>query len=256
MTKAVSLREKSAKGQLVVGSQVFFTDASITEAMGCIGFEFVWIDAQFSAFDKEKVQSHIIAASSGGAASLVRVPENTVQAIRPILEMGPDGVIIPGITSHQDAVEAIEACAIPAGGLGGRKMRRANGYGNPQAAKTSSQDFLKVLLIEHVDGVDALDEILAVPGIDLIMAGPNDLASSIGLQGQTDHPQAQALYDELAEKCKRAGMPFGASLTSGDNDGIAQWVARGAVVISSGDDAGYLCRGGRDTLRYVRSMVK
>ena len=92
---AKELKSQMIKGPLVVGGHVFLTDESISELMALSGYDFVWIDAEHGAFDRKTILSHIIAASSGGAASIVRVVDIDIAAVKPVLEMGPDGIIFP-----------------------------------------------------------------------------------------------------------------------------------------------------------------
>ncbi|MEG0144564.1 MAG: aldolase/citrate lyase family protein [Clostridia bacterium] len=254
MNKAQQMRSKFARGELVVGGHVFYTDCEITEALGCHGFEFVWIDAEHSAFDKACVLHHIIAAASGNTASIVRVAWNDPVRIKPILEMGPDGIILPMVSSAEEARRAVSACSYPPLGVRGFGPRRANQYGALETRdylKDVNDSFLRIVQIEHQSAVEHLEEILAVEGIDLAMVGPNDLSASIGHLGDTRHPDVIALYDRIEETCKRLHKPFGVSLGAGDEASIRDWIGRGVNMLGCGDDIAYLSLGCKRTFDLI-----
>nr|WP_320129428.1 aldolase/citrate lyase family protein [uncultured Sphaerochaeta sp.] len=113
----------------VVGGHVFFTDPSITEAMATFGYDFLWIDGEHGPFDKQNLLMHVMAANEGGSAAFVRVAANDPVIIKPILEMGIDGIIIPMVLTEQETKDAMAACLYPPEGIRGFGPRRAIGYG-------------------------------------------------------------------------------------------------------------------------------
>lgn len=259
MSKAQELLQKMQRGELVIGAHVFFTDCEITEMLGYVGYEFVWIDGEHSAHNKETILHHIIAASSAGTASFVRVPWNDPVLLKPVLEMGPDGVIVPMISTAEQAREAVSACTYPSGGTRGFGPRRAIRYGaipTKQYLEEVDRSFLRIMQVETVEGVGNLEEIAAVPGVDMIMIGPNDLSASAGHLGEIRHPDMMPIYDEIARKCKKAGIPFGVSLGSRDRETISEWIARGITIIGCGDDISFIQGGGQDNIAFVKGLPR
>lgn len=259
MFKAQEILRKVRSGELVVGAHVFFAHYEITEAFGWMGYDFVWIDGEHSAFDREKILQNIIAANSGGTASFVRVAWNDPILIKPILEMGPDGIILPMIYTAEQARQAVAACTYPPEGIRGFGPRRANRYGTMDTEEylaQVNQSFLRIMQIEHYQGVEDLGEIMAVPGVDVIMVGPNDLSASLGLLGQTRHPKVMKYFDLLAEKCLKANKPFGVSLCASDEASIRDWIDRGVNLIGCADDLGLVRTGGQQTLAFVQELRK
>jgi 2-keto-3-deoxy-L-rhamnonate aldolase RhmA len=255
--KAQEILHRARDNQLVIGAHVFFANFEIAEAFGFMGYDFVWIDGEHSAFDKEKTLMNIIAANSGGTASFVRVPWNDPVLIKPILEMGPDGIIIPMIASAEEARRAVAACMYPPEGMRGFGPRRANRYGtvdNDTYLSNVNQSFLRIMQIEHYKAVESLEEIMDVPGVDVIMVGPNDLSGSLGLLGQTRHPEVMKWFDKLAAKCIKANMPFGTSLGASDTESIKDWVDRGVSLIGCADDLGFVTSGGQEILAMVKGL--
>ena len=255
MILARKLREKFARGETVIGGHVFFTDPEITELLGAHGFEAVWIDAEHSAFDMNTILGHIMACAASGTASLVRVAWNDPVRIKPILEMGPDGIILPMVCSRAEAESAVRSCSYPPRGVRGFGPRRANGYGsmsNREYLMGVDSSFLRILQIEHRMAIENLDDILQVEGIDLLICGPNDLSASYGHLCDTRNRDMLSVYDLFADKCRRAGKPFGVSLGAGDRESMQDWAFRGANFIGCGDDIAYLDLGCRSTFQFLR----
>lgn len=255
---AAALRKKLAAGTLIVGAHSFLTDSAITELFGYHGFEFVWIDGEHCAFTLPVILQHIQAAASAGTASLVRIAWNDPALAKPVLEMGPDGIIFPYIRTAEEARRAMAACFYPPRGMRGFGPRRANRYGfqeNGRYLAEVDESFLRILQIEHRDAVENLEEILQVPGIDLVVVGPNDLSASYGRLGDTRAPDMLPIYDRIAACCKARGMPFGVSLGSADREAIRDWIQRGVALLGCGDDLTYMSVGSRQTLAFVRACL-
>lgn len=250
------LNEKIAKGEPVIGAHVYLADSSVSEMLGIMGNEFLWIDWEHSALDKSQIQSHLIAAKAAGIAAFVRIPWNDHVLAKPVLEMGPDGIIFPMIKTAGEAKDAVAACAYPPKGARGFGPRRASRYGMMPGSEYFEQvdsSFWKIMQIEHIEAVVNLDEILKVEGVDTIVVGPNDLSGSVGLLGQLRHPEVMKLFDEIAEKCKKAGKPFGTSI-GWNRQNVEDWKRRGASWIACGSDTGYIFEAGLGTLNGVKEI--
>lgn len=256
--KAEYIRGKFEKGELVVGGYAFLTDPCITELFGYHGFEFVWIDAEHGAFTLPCIQSHIQAAASAGTASIVRIAWNDPVLAKPVLEMGPDGIIFPYIRSVEEAKKAIAACMYPPRGVRGFGPRRANQYGvleDQEYLDTVDRSLLRIIQIEHKDAIDCLEDILAVEGLDLIVVGPCDLSASYGMIGQTHAARMEKIYDQITEKCRQAGKAFGVALSPADEVGIKNWIERGVSFLGCADDINYMRMGSIKTLSMVQNYV-
>jgi len=256
MSKAAELLQKMKGGELVIGTHVNLTDLSVSEQMGVLGFEFVWIDGEHAPLDRENIFQHIIACKAGGAAAFVRIPWNDPVLVKPILEMGPDGVVFPFIRTAEEARAAVASATYPPKGIRGFGPRRANRYGtqpNDEYIRESETSILKIMQIEHIDAVNNLEEILAVDGVDTIVAGTNDLSGSLGLLGQTRHPEVLAQLDIIAEKCRKAGKPFGISMGYDENN-IKDWIRRGCSWMASGNDVSYIAQAGLETIKFIKAV--
>ena len=239
------IRAKITRREPVFGTHISLNDPSVTELLGLVGFDFLWIDTEHSAIDRSVLLHHLIAARSAGKAAFVRVPWNDPVLVKPVLEMGIDGVVFPMIRTVEDARLAVASCLYPPEGIRGFGPRRAIRYGlqdRDEYLRTAADGFWRILQIEHHEAVDNLEGILKVRGVSAIVVGPNDLSGSVGLLGQTGHPTVVRLLDRIADAALAAGVPFGASIR-GDPALVRQWMDRGAAWIAAGSDMDYIATG-------------
>ncbi len=240
---------KRLLSQTVVGGHVFLNDPAISEAMARSGYDFIWIDAEHGPFDKQQLLMHVIAANNGGSAAFVRVTRATMDVIKPVLEMGIDGIILPMITSAQEAKEALELCLYPPKGSRGFGPRRAIAYNNQSLEAylaQSEESFVRIIQIEHIDAVSQVEAILALEALDALIIGPNDLSASIGLLGQSLHPDVLKAGKIVIDAAKRAGKPVGVSI--GPNEvAIRTWQDLGVDFLSVGDDISFIQEGAKRT---------
>lgn len=255
MDKARAILDALKQHRLVIGGHVFLTDPSISEAMANFGYDFIWIDAEHGPFDKERLLAHVVAANGGGAAAIVRVASNDPAIIKPVLEMGVDGIIVPMVCTKAEAEKAVAACRYPPAGLRGFGPRRANRYGRipmDEYLRGADASILKIVQIEHVDAVRNLVDILSVEGLSAVIIGPNDLSASAGRLGQLRHPEMPPLYESIVKTCKLRGMPCGVSIGPGDRDWISYWLGLGVDFISCGDDISFLSDGATRTIDFIQ----
>jgi 2-keto-3-deoxy-L-rhamnonate aldolase RhmA len=251
------IRAKLQRQEPLFGTVVSMLDAGVSEMLGYAGFDFLWIDMEHTALTKADVLAHLIATSSGRTAGFVRVPWNDPVLVKPLLDMGPDGIIFPMIRTADDARLAVSACEYPPKGIRGCGPRRAVRYGMDDVAaylRDDCRSCWKIIQIEHVDCVKNLDEIARVPGIDCWMIGPTDLSGSVGCLGREGAPEVQCLLDEIAEKAARHGVVLGA-FTGDDPGALSRWKARGVRLFTLGGDTGYLMSAARYSLQTARKSV-
>lgn len=154
----------------IYGTNINIRDPLVSDLLGRI-YDFLWIDGEHSFLSDGDIFNHILAAKAAGAASLVRIPWNDPVLAKPILEMGPDGIIFPMVCNKDEARAAIDACLYPPYGHRGWGPIRSIDYGalNPQEYVSSLPNRIyKVIQIETYYAVDALEEILCVDGIDCV----------------------------------------------------------------------------------------
>lgn len=250
--------EKISKKELIIGTSVSLAEPVVSEILCQCGFDFIWIEGEHSALDKRDIDLHIMTIRNSGVAPFVRIAWNDPVIAKPILDMGPAAIIFPFIKTAEEARQAVRCCKYPPAGIRGFGPFRADNFSTmdgEEYLKLSKKEPWIILQVEHIEAVKNLEEILKVDGVDSIIVGPNDLSGSVGLLGQTRNPEVMKLLDEIAEKCIKANVPFGASI--GFNpENISDWIKRGVSWLSLNEDTSYLISGGISCLQETQKINK
>ena len=208
MENAHFFREKLAAGKPLLGTCITFFDPAITEALSQI-LDFVWIDTEHNAMSLERVQGHLMATKGSQTVPLVRVPANDPVLVKPVLDIGAAGVIVPLVKTADDVRLAVAGCRYPPEGVRGFGPRRPTGYGargGPEYCQLANRTIITIVQIEQREALENLDEILAVQGLTSVVVGPNDLAASLGFTGQPGHAKVIRAIDTVIAK-SRAALP-------------------------------------------------
>ncbi len=249
--------DKMRNGKVCLGTNISFTDPTVTEAL-CDRVDFIWIDAEHNPFSLESIQGHIMATKGTNTTPLVRVPWNDPVLIKPILDMGAAGVIVPMIRTVEEARLAISACKYPLEGVRGYGPRRPSHYGSiggPKFCKEANDSILTILQIEHIEAVRNIKEILSVRGAKAIVLGLNDLAGSMGLIGEPRHPSVIEAADTVINEARKAGVFAGVSI--GDNvEQLIEWADKGAQWLSIGVDYLLLIHGLEMVTNQIRKHLE
>ncbi len=237
MSNAAKFRDRIRSGQVLLGTCVTFGDLAVTDAL-CDSSDFLWIDTEHSPLTLADVQAHIVATKGTDTAALIRVPWNDPVLIKPILDMDPAGVIVPMIRTAEEVRRAVAACRYPSAGIRGWAPRRPSNYGRvggPELAHEADQTVLCIVQIEHIEAVNNLDEIIAVPGLDGIAVGPADLAASMGHVGNPGHPDVLAAVKKIFNRVAKTDLLAGTSIGH-DTDQVVQFIEWGANWVAMGAD--------------------
>jgi len=252
------VKNKLDQGELLVGANVIFDDADIGELFGFAGCDFVWIDMEHAPMSNKDVERHIIGAHAGGAAAFVRLPWNDMVMAKQIMDMGPDGIIMPLIRSAQEAEEAVQFCTYPPRGVRGWNPIRACKYGCLDSKwYIEHVDSLtwKILMIEHIDAVNDLENILAIPEIDAIMIGPSDLTGSMGCLLQTNTDLFWNTIERITTVAKAAGKVIGVAVPANcPRELMKKWLDYGVRMISVGQDANFLSMAVRANVNAAKAV--
>lgn len=248
------LRERIERRERIRGALVSLTDPCLCEIMGHVGFDCVWIDMEHTYMSNKDVLCHLNAARSAGIASVVRVPQNDLTVTKQVLEMGADGIIFPMVRSAREAKELIDMTLYPPYGNRGFGPLRAIRYGADDARAYTERDSLSLcrfLQIEHIDCIDALEEILQNPYIDGFIFGPNDLSGSLGeMMNVYDGKTVEAMKRAI-EILRRHNKPFG--IAGGmDPEVIRFWASFNPDLIFAGADWNYLYSAASQTLQALK----
>jgi len=254
MENAHHFTQKIAAGRHLVGTGISFFDATVTEALTNV-MDFVWIDTEHTALTLESVQSHIMATRGSETVPIVRVADNSAVLIKPVLDIGAAGVIVPLVKTADDVRRAVAACRYPPEGIRGYGPRRPTRYGTfsgPEYCRHANETVLTIVQIEQTEALTNLRDILAVPKLTSIVVGPNDLAAALGFPGQPRHTEVLQTIEHIIQEAHRAHIPVGIA-TGGEPEIIVEWFEKGMQWICVAGDYSYLLRGAQQYVQAVRS---
>ncbi|HEY3248795.1 MAG TPA: aldolase/citrate lyase family protein [bacterium] len=253
------LRETLRSGGRVVGSWVNSASPIAAELMAAAGFDFLTVDAEHSAVDVPQVQGLFQAIRSGSpsCAALVRLPGHDYATVKRFMDAGAGGVIAPLINTSEQAEEVVAAVKYPPEGSRGVGFARANVYGMRLEAAVAAANTESVVCvqIEHVDGVAAVDEILAVPGVDVAFIGPYDLSASMGITGQFNHRLMRDAEHRILESCRRHGVAPGIHVIQPDPADVRRRTDEGYRMIAYSLDITMLSEASRRGLAEIRRLL-
>ena len=205
-----TVRQKLREGKQVVGATILIPDPDLYCAVANSSVDFTWIEMQHSPLTYQDVARMIMHCRGAPAIPFIRVPDATEGDIQKATDIGALGIIIPMVDDVRKAENAVRFAHYPPLG------RRSQGNGQyatlygPRYRETANDDIMVIALIENPPGVDIVDRIAAVPGIDVVFVASTDLGSFSGLkQGDA---QYEALVDRVRASVGRAGLTLGGPL--------------------------------------------
>lgn len=254
----ISLRERFAGGDKLTGIIHFIGAPMAIEIEARAGLDFVIIDMEHCPLDMDRLGHLIRAADAAGIAPLVRVPDVEPGLIKRVLNLDAAGIVIPHGTLARCEALVRAARYAPEGERGACPVVRATGYWpddwNAYAQKTNRDVFL-LPLIEDRQGIDEIEAITALPGIDGLFVGPYDLSISIGAPGADfDHPGMNAALDRISAACRASGKRL--VTTIGDRqerEYSRRLVARGVQGLVFATDALVLLQALRRLVDFTRT---
>lgn len=231
-----TMKERLQAGKPVLGMGLPFPSPAIVELCAYAGLHFVRIDCEHGPMDPLAVEHMVRAAEAAGITPYVRPPVNQPHETLRLLDAGALTVLAPGIETKADAERAAQSVRYyPQGkrGLAGVRWARHGALAPlPEMVKQENDAILLLALIESKAGVENLDEILAVEGVDGVCIGPNDLSQSLGLPAQASHPVVQEHINLIIDKALAAGKYVQIGVR--DREGAKKMLDRGVQIVELG----------------------
>lgn len=235
------LRRRWASGQPALGLWSSLADPVVAELLAAGPFDYVCVDLQHGATTFTELPGICQAMRAAGRAPVVRVPWNEPVWIMRALDTGASAVVVPMVSSAEEARKAASACRFPS--VGTRSWGPMWGHVRPDGALPPAEQDSAVIclvMIETAGGVAAVEDIVRVPGVDGVYIGPSDLALTCGYGRGTyrDTPEVDALIERLLGTCREAGVVAG--LHCSDAAMARDWAGRGATMLTVAQDTGLL----------------
>ncbi|WP_445116089.1 HpcH/HpaI aldolase family protein [Acinetobacter sp. WZC-1] len=207
----ISLKQRIQNKENLYGLFCSIGSPIAVEQMALAGYDFIIIDLEHTLFSNAQIESMILAARGFCLDVLVRVPLQASHMIYPLMDAGVAGIVFPRIETAAEARQAVELCHYTPLGSRGLNSTRLNGYGTDDLKKSvehAHQSTIVMLMIESMNGVEQLESILSIDGIDIILEGAADLSQSMGIPWETQHQKVKKILDDIHAKTVRAGKTF------------------------------------------------
>ncbi len=232
-----------AAGEAQIGLWSSIPSNYTVEILAGAGFDWILLDTEHSPNDLESVLTQLQAAAAYETTSIVRVPWSDQVVIKRYLDAGAQSLLVPFVSTADEARAAVSYTRYPPQGVRGvGGTTRATRFGRVRDyARHVQQELCVLVQVETKQGLDELEAICAVDGVDGVFIGPADLHASLGYTGQTEHPDVLPVIDDAIRRIRAAGKAPGV-LTP--NRALARrWLDCGALFVAVGADVGILARG-------------
>lgn len=230
-------------GQQQIGFWSNLASNLSVEILAGSGFDWLLIDCEHSPNDIPMVYSQLQAMMENTTHPIVRPLWNDMLLIKRLLDSGVQTFLVPTVQSAEEAAAAVAATRYPPDGVRGFAVTtRASRFGRIKDYHQRATEEICVLVqIETQKGLDNLEEIAKVPGVDGLFIGPGDLSTAVGYLGDQGHPEVQKLIKETIKRITAAGSIAG--ILTGDEKLARDYMAAGCLYTAVGSDTGLLARG-------------
>lgn len=241
-------------GEQPIGTFVDATTPVVCEVLAAAGLDWVILDAEHSAIGGPELQGMLAACDAARLPAIVRVPGVDASAMALALDAGAAGVLVPRVSSAEQAAEVAAACRYPPQGARGLGPGRASRYGLslPAYLAEARAHTLVAIQVETRAAVERLDTILAVEGIDMIFIGPADLSSSYGFAEGPRDPRLMPIVEDVLDRAARAGRLTG--MFAPTPELAARWIARKVDFVALSTDLLFLAEGVRAALQSLARL--
>jgi 4-hydroxy-2-oxoheptanedioate aldolase len=223
------------------------------EVIAGAGFDWILLDCEHSPNDLENLLTQLQAAAPYPTTSIVRVPWNDMVTIKRVLDVGAQSLLVPYVSSAEEAQAAVSYTRYPPKGLRGvAGTTRATRFGRVKDyAKRAHEEICLLVQVETQAALDNIEAICALDGVDGVFIGPADLHASMGYTGEVANPKVKPLIDDAIQRIRKAGKAPGI-LTPNEAD-ARHWLDCGALFVAVGADVGILARGAEALAAKFRS---
>jgi 2-dehydro-3-deoxyglucarate aldolase/4-hydroxy-2-oxoheptanedioate aldolase len=239
------LKPRLAAGGQAFGTMIFeFFTPGIAQICKTAGAEFILYDMEHSAIDVASMKQQFALCRGLGIAPMVRVPATQYHFIARMLDAGAFGIMVPMVETVAQAEEIVAATRYPPQGRRGAAFGMAHddyeGGSVVDKIAAAHARTMVICLIETARGVENVDAIAAVDGVDVCWLGHFDLTNFMGIPGAFDHPRYLAAVDAIVAACARHGRTAG--FMAADEDWARRYRAKGFRMVAYGVDSALLQR--------------
>lgn len=227
-------------GRQTIGAWLSAPGGHTAEVMAHAGFDWLCVDMQHGLIDEAACFEMLRAISTTDTTPFVRVGWNEPRIMMKVLDAGAYGVVVPLVNTKAEAEQAVWACKYPPAGGRSSGPARATLYAGSDYQAHANDEVAVIVMIETPEGIQNLDEILAVPGVDAAYVGPSDLAYALGMTPTGDNSDAkhQQVCLDIMEACKRHNVAPG--IHTGSLEYTTKWLQAGFQMVTLGSEVGFM----------------
>lgn len=244
------------EGRPQIGLWQALANPYTTELCSGAGYDWLLLDAEHAPNDIPLLVSQLQAMKAYATHPVVRPPVGEAWIIKQLLDIGAQTLLVPMVESREQAEQLVKAIRYPPAGIRGvgAALARASNFGRtPNYLKTADDEICLLVQIENRLGLDALDDIARVDGVDGVFIGPADLAADLGYIGQPTAPEVQEVVVASLKRIVQLGKPAG--ILIGDLELARQYVGLGASFVAIGNDVGLLANATAQRLGDFKTLL-
>lgn len=245
------------EGRPTAGAWLSLCSPISAEVMSRAGFDWLLVDMEHGHGDYQTLLAQLQAIEGSPVIPIVRVQWNDPAVIKRVLDIGAYGVMVPWIADRREAEAAVRATKYPPAGIRGiAGSHRAGGYGRHAAEywKRANDEILVVLQVETPTAVAEVEEIVKLPGLDVLFIGPADLSTGLGHMGDPGHPEVRAAMERVEIAAKAHGIALGNITRSWEQ--ARELYKRGYQFLTLCSDTSLLVQGAKDVLTRFEQDVR
>ena len=254
--KYINHFKRKLKTEQQIGLWVGLADAYGTEIAANAGYDWLLIDGEHAPSDLRTTLSQLQSIAAYPSQAVVRPPIGSVQLIKQLLDIGAQTLLIPMVETVEQAELMVKAVCYPPEGIRGvgAALARATRWNSIENYyQTAHEDICLLIQIESVTGLNHLDEILKVEGIDGIFIGAVDLSATMGYQGNPNHPEVKKAVIEAIQRIRQAGKAAG--ILSTQHEATQKYLDIGTEFVAVGVDTSVLINSLRDLLSHYKKDI-
>lgn len=229
-----STKAKLAEGQVVFGAIISRFAPDLVELFGAIGYDFVMIDCEHGPMNLDQVEHMVRAAEVFNITPIARIPDHSESTVLRFLDRGLQGIIVPHVNTGEEAAAVAQAARYHPEGFrgvgGGRAHDYGVGVGRAESTQWVNAQTLVIPMVEDTRAVDNLDDILTVPGVDVLHVASGDLGQSMG---NPPPSEVRQMMGSVIPRIRAGGKYVGVGGNNPtDAAGVAEFIKLGANFVT------------------------
>ena len=229
------VRKKLSSGNPVIGTGMFTREPFVAQRIYQTGCDWVWIDQEHAPFGTESIGTICVQGRQNACAPVIRVPYNNPGDIKKAYDIGAVGVMVPQVDTPEEATLAVKYAKYPPVGERGISPFFASylEISLEEVLKNANNETLLILQMESLEAYENIDEILKIPGYEVLLLGPTDLSASLGIPGDIHNSKVENIMIDVASKIKNSDKFLATTFTNLDD--CERWIPEGYQMMNISD---------------------